>query len=79
MKFNAIEKNIPVPNKYYSSQYPFNQLEVGDSILIEPENVKESIKLYNRIKSYSSIWGKRHNKTLRIRAQKEGIRVWRIN
>ena len=77
MKFNNIEKNIPVPDDY-CTKYPFEKLSPGQSILIEPESDEESLLIYNRIKSAANIYGKRHNQTLKTRSYKTGIRVWRV-
>lgn len=31
----AIEKNVPVPARAFKSEYPFAEMEVGDSFFVE--------------------------------------------
>lgn len=71
-----IDKGVPIPEKKNKeSKYPFDQMEVGDSALMEdytPENMR---KLNSIIYYYTS---KNKGKKFTQRQEGDKIRVWRI-
>lgn len=75
MKKIKIEKNIPLPPK--RNKYPFNKMEIGDSIFCAGKNTK---LLRASVFSASAQWAKRNNKGVKFTSAKEGsgIRIWRI-
>lgn len=62
-----IEKNVPLPTKY-----PWEDLEVGDSVLIDEERV------YNNARYSAYYHGKKTNKKFICRKEGTGGRVWRV-
>ena len=70
-----IEKNIPIPEACggaITRKYPFNEMEVGDSIFIEGR--KGSYTPGNAAHNY----GKNHGKKFTSRKENDGFRIWRI-
>ncbi len=77
MKIHKIGKDIPSPSKV---KYPWHEMEVGDSVLIVPNEGKSLGALQNN--ATASLWHHRQMtgkkfKT-RIMRKENGLRVWRI-
>lgn len=75
-----IEKNIEMPSKISSrkgtTKYPFAEMEIGDSFIIDP-----SLKSKTQLSSTANDWAKRNGLTKRfsVRAISNGdYRLWRI-
>ncbi len=68
-----IEKDIPVaPIERDTSLYPWRNMEVGDSIIIErPEHQFTA-------RSAASAYGKKHKMKFVSRKLPEGMRIWRV-
>jgi hypothetical protein len=62
-----IEKDIPIPRVY---SYPYAELEVGDSFLVEGKSIHNVCNMNTRA-------SKRLGYTLVARKVEGGIRVWR--
>jgi hypothetical protein len=78
MKVGQIEKGIPIP-KFYgprASRYPFNEMEVGDSILIEAEKNEDLLRVRGSARSSMRQYGIRHG--MKFGAKNEGERGLRI-
>jgi hypothetical protein len=73
-----IEKGIPIPPPVKTkkeSQYPFKEMEIGDSILAKGQETNGSCKAYGAAKSYGKKVG------WKFIGRKVGvgkIRIWRI-
>lgn len=69
-----IEKNIPIPDcliMHGNAKNPWNELEVGDSFLI-------NVKNHQSLKSSCSTANKKYKgKVFRGAKTEEGFRVWR--
>jgi hypothetical protein len=65
-----ILKDIPPPRQR-PRLYPFGEMEVGDSIIVDLEKRKSVI---GAAKSYAQYYGKRFS----VRTEADGVRVWRI-
>jgi hypothetical protein len=63
MKYK-IEKNIPMPEKTNQCEYPFSDMEIGDSFLCRDNE-----------KARSS--AKRFGYKVKTKSVKEGYRVWK--
>ena len=65
-----IEKNIPVPER---SKYPFCDMKVGDSILLDSASER------NAVISAANYYRRKHNENFRIttKAENGSLRVWR--
>ena len=74
-----IDKNVEIPPKikvHHRAVYPFRDLEVGDSFMVECSPIAiESMKakLYNRSYYWSNLLGHKHV----VRPVDGGVRVWR--
>lgn len=73
-----IDKGIPVPPKRGECPYPFEEMEVGDSIFVATTKGKKA----NPLTSYCDWWGKKLKITFTVRTVEEdgvkGVRAWRI-
>ncbi|MGI9535133.1 MAG: hypothetical protein ACR2NW_09290 [Thermodesulfobacteriota bacterium] len=75
-----IEKNIPIPadSRGHSRKYPFDKMEINDSILIPFENGKSKIKIRNSVSSCLGYFRKEHpDLKFTLRTINEGVRIWR--
>jgi hypothetical protein len=73
-----VEEGIPMPpERYMISKYPWRQMNVGDSFLVE----KETAKINSLWDSLSSCRCNAERKTgykFALRRNSKGIRVWRV-
>lgn len=65
-----IEKDVPVPSR--KGIYPFDDMTVGDSILVTGAK-----KDFHRARNASSVYGKRHGLKFETRTVDGGLRIWR--
>ncbi len=66
-----ISKNIPMPKVKTNIQYPWDDLEVGDSFLLNPGNrIPKSNITHANLRYFP--------KKFTIRKTEEGFRAWRI-
>jgi len=73
-KIGKIEKGVPIPeNKNPSSMYPFEKMEVGDSIRIEG-----SVVDCNKARSAAGNFSKKSGMKFKTRSSVGEIRVWRV-
>ena len=80
MIINKIEKNVKIPVVKSKINYPWDEMEVNDSVFIAAE-VGESLFKLKRIigpsaSYYGNVTGKKF-KTMMMR-EENGIRTWRI-
>ncbi len=80
MKIGKLEKEVKIPEVHSSIKYPWPDMKVGDSVLIQAEKGE---KLYNlkrkvgpSVRYYGDKTGKKF-KTL-LEHNENGVRVWRI-
>lgn len=66
-----IEKNIPMPEIPVKREFPYQNLEVGDSFFVE--GIKNQLML-NR----NYLEGKRLGRKFTLRREGNGVRIWRI-
>lgn len=73
-----IESNIPIPSKRNGyGKYPFDEMKVGDSFLLEESN-KVTMKA---LRSYAYSYAKKHMKEAKFavrNTEDNQLRVWRI-
>jgi len=81
MIINEIEKGIDIPSVHSRYQYPWEVMEVNDSVFILAEKGEPLDKLKRRVgpsaRYYGNVTGKKF-KTLLMR-EDNGVRVWRIS
>jgi len=74
-----IEKGVSLKKRgIYKEIYPFKEMEIGDSFLIECKDVeKEKMRsyVYTHFTHYRAV---DNNFKISTRKEKNGIRVWRI-
>jgi len=80
MKIHKIEKNIPIPEGRSRIKYPWPDMDVGDSVLIQAEEKEPLHKLRRKIWQYPHYYGKKNGKKFKTMLDHEanGVRVWRI-
>ena len=67
----TLEKDVPAPEQY--TQYPFKEMEVGESFL-QPDDLKGQ-----RLRGIIYQYGKRNGKKFSVKKQEPtGYRVWRL-
>lgn len=64
-----IEKSIPMPEAW--NKYPFKDMDIGDSFLVEGDVVK--------VRNAAHAWGKVNNKKFSVKKVEGGHRCWRIS
>lgn len=73
-----IDNNVPIPGHKAGTKegykYPFNDMRVGDSFLVQPDPVSGR----NKIAAACSQHSKRHGGKFITRKTPEGIRIWRV-
>lgn len=72
-----IEKNVPVPRQ--SRNFPFDQMEVGDSFLVTCELPEDKKRTEVQIRNAFSSWKKKNEDKLVscvLRSTDDGIRCW---
>lgn len=75
-----VEQNIPIPEHTSATQYPWHDMDHGDSFLIEcPEDDRNRVQ--NAIQTAGYRWLKRNRPGWKIvtRRTEEGIRAWMTN
>jgi len=80
MIINKIEKDVKVPDVHSRHKYPWDQMEINDSVLITAEKGEPLNKLKRKVgpaaRYYGDVSGKKF-KTLLMR-EENGVRVWRL-
>ena len=80
MKINKIEKNIKIPEVHSKVQYPWPEMEVGDSVLIQAEKGEKLYNLKRRVGPAARYYGEKSAKKFKtlIEHETNGVRVWRV-
>jgi len=80
MLINEIQKNVSIPVVHSKHKYPWDQMEVNDSVFIQADKGESLYKLKRKVgpaaRYYGDVTGKKF-KTLLMR-EENGVRVWRI-
>ena len=80
MKIGKIEKKVEIPVVHSKVNYPWGEMEVGDSVLIIAEKGDTLFNLKRRVGPAARYYGEKTNKkfkTLKIE-EENGVRVWRL-
>ena len=80
MRTQKIEKNFPFPEVISKYDYPWPDMELGDSVLIQTKDGESLFKLKRKVWSAANYYGKKANKKFKtiLLHEKNGVRVWRI-
>jgi hypothetical protein len=80
MIIGKIEKSVKIPTVHSKLNYPWEEMEVDDSIFIGADKGESLFNLKRKVgpsaRYYGNVTGKQF-KTLMIR-EENGVRVWRI-
>lgn len=76
-KTHEIEKNIPVPTTHYNIKYPFDDMEIGDSFIVNTERERRHVMCAWNGWIERSVNGKNKKFTSRRVGDNE-YRIWRI-
>ena len=73
-----IEKGVPMPRPRRKREYPWEQMEVGDSFLLSCKS-EDAAKVANRARSAADSFAKKRGLSWRFsfRHVEGGIRIWR--
>ena len=80
MKIGKIEKKVEIPVVHSRYQYPWPQMEAGDSVLIQPEKGESLFSLKRKVGPSARYYGEKTGtkfKTL-VDHDGKGVRVWRV-
>ncbi len=79
MNVGKIQKDVKVPEVHSKHNYPWPEMEIGDSVFIKAEKGESLYKLKRKVgpaaRYYGDVTGKKF-KTLLFRRE-NGVRVWR--
>ncbi len=80
MKIYEIEQNVEIPEVHSKIKYPWPDMKVGDSVLINAEEGEMLYKLKRKIGLSARYYGEKTGKKFKamIDYDGNGIRVWRI-
>ncbi len=67
-----IEKNVPVPEQGGRSQYPFADMQVGDSFFAEGKKPEQ-------LQNAATHWRKKKGWKFAARKESNGARIWRVS
>ena len=80
MIIHEIEKGVDIPTVHSRYKYPWEEMEINDSVFIVAENGETLDRLKRRVgpsaRYYGKVSGKKF-KTLLMR-EEHGVRVWRV-
>jgi len=80
MIVSEIDKDVKMPTVHSKFRYPWEKMEVNDSVLIKAEDGESLDALKRQVgpsaRYYGNVTGKKF-KALLMR-QEDGVRVWRI-
>lgn len=77
MKPIKIEKGIPIPTQGRGrpSVFPFEAMEVGDSIFVPVKTDKEKARAIGR----TAMYARKHGVKFKTRTVEGGIRIWLVS
>jgi hypothetical protein len=81
MKIGKIENNVPIPQVRSKFNFPWSEMEVGDSVLIKADKKETVDILKGKIKGSARYFGEKTGRKFRslIDRQEKGVRVWRVD
>ena len=78
-----IDRGIPIPprTRPTSARYPFQDMQIGDSIYLPGQRVDrrkgEPFHMQKAVR-YAYIYGARHGMRFAARNEGDGVRIWRV-
>jgi hypothetical protein len=79
MIVGKIEKKVEIPVVHSKQQYPWPQMQVGDSVLIQPEKGESLYNLKRKVGPAARYYGDKTGRKFKALLDREanGVRVWR--
>jgi hypothetical protein len=74
----TIDKHIPIPIRNSAHNYPFAEMEVGDSFQISPKSKKSGLAQAARTFTKKQSEDKRFKFTVRASKTEDTVRIWRV-
>ena len=80
MKISKIQKDVPVPEVHSKIDYPWPRMEVGDSVLIQPEKDQSLKDLQRIVGPAARYYAEKTGKVFKTMFDYDGngIRIWRM-
>ncbi|SPD72337.1 hypothetical protein PITCH_A1290014 [uncultured Desulfobacterium sp.] len=80
MKIGNIETKIEIPAVNSKNKYPWPQMEVGDSVLVQLEQGESLYSLKRKVGPAARYYGDKTGKKFKALLDHDGngVRVWRI-
>ncbi len=81
MIINQIEEGIEIPSVHSRYKYPWDAMDVNDSVFIAAENGESLDKLKRRVGPSARYYGNVTDKKFKTLLMREdnGVRVWRLS
>ncbi len=80
MKIGKIEKNVEIPEVHSKVNYPWPDMKVGESVLIEADEEEKLYNLKRKVGPSARYYGEKTGKKFKtlLEREKNGVRVWRL-
>ncbi len=80
MKIGTIEKDVPIPAVHSKINFPWDDMEVGDSVLIKAGKGEAVDDLRRKVKGSARYYGSKTGKRFRslVSREENSVRVWRL-
>ena len=80
LKIGKIQKNVTIPEVHSKVKYPWPEMEVGDSVLIQAEKGEKLYNLKRRVGPAARYYGQKTGKRFKtlIEHGSNGVRIWRV-
>ena len=80
MKIGEIEKNVEIPVVHSKINFPWEKMEVGDSVLVQAGKGEAVDELRRKVKGSARYYGTKTGKKFRslISRDDNSVRVWRL-
>tara|TARA_R110000822_G_scaffold34070_6_gene96971 strand:- start:3005 stop:3316 length:312 start_codon:yes stop_codon:yes gene_type:complete len=87
-QYIVVEQGIPIPkdgqgrkrNDWAKPKFPFDEMEVGDSFAVRPQEEQPLIVLQNTCSGAAHLYGKKQVPEKKFTTRQRGthVRIWRI-
>ncbi|SPD75760.1 hypothetical protein PITCH_A720100 [uncultured Desulfobacterium sp.] len=79
MKVGKIEKKVEIPAVHSKHKYPWPEMDVGDSVLLQAEKGESLFSLKRKVGPAARYYGEKTGKKFKtlIDHDGNGVRVWR--
>ncbi len=80
MKIYEIEKNVQIPAVHSKIKYPWPDMKVGESVLIQAEKGEKLYALKRKVGPSARYYGEKSGKQFKTLLEhgNNGVRVWRL-